>query len=88
MGIADSMKGITENITASYDVRVKALKDLVVDTRKTIKGFASDRKQMSADRKQMSKEQAKNLAGFVSGLTKNVGATEFVNDFGTLHVRI
>jgi len=81
MGIADSMKGITENITASYDVRVKALKDLVVDTRKTIKGFA-------ADRKQMSKEQAKNLAGFVSGLTKNVGATEFVNDFGTLHVRI
>ena len=66
MGIADSMKGITENIVASYDVRVKALKDLVVDTRKTIKGFA-------ADRKKMSEGQAKNLADFVNALTKNVG---------------
>ena len=74
MGIADSMKGITENITASYDVRVKALKDLVVDTRKTIKGFASDRKQMSADRKQMSKEQAKNLIVLRVSTTKSFSA--------------
>ena len=50
MGIADGVKGITENIVASYDVRVKALKDLVVDTRKTIKGFAADRKKMSRPR--------------------------------------
>ncbi len=66
MGIADSMKGITENIVASYDVRVKALKDLVTDTHKTLKGFA-------ADRKKMSKEQAIALADFVADLTKNVG---------------
>lgn len=66
MGIADSMKGITENIVASYDVRVKALKDLVSDTHKTIKGFA-------ADRKKMSEGQAKELADFVADLTKNVG---------------
>src|SRR3989338_10167337 len=67
MGIAESMKGITENIIGSYDVRVKALKDLVSDTHKTIKGFA-------ADRKKMSEEQAKNLADFVNDLTKNVGS--------------
>ena len=47
MGIADSMKGITENIIASYDVRVKALGDLVAGTRKTLKGFAEERKKMS-----------------------------------------
>ena len=76
MGIADSMKGITENIVASYDVRVKALKDLVVDTRKTIKGFA-------ADRKEMSEEQAKNLADFVNALTKNVGT--MLKGFQTSH---
>jgi len=67
MGIADSMKGITENIISSYDVRVKELKNLVSDTHKTIKGFA-------ADRKEMSKEQAKDLANFVKDLTKDVGA--------------
>jgi len=66
MGIADSMKAITEDIIASYDVRVKALGDLVADTRKTLKGFASNRKKMSA-------EQAGNLADFVQNLSKSVG---------------
>ncbi len=65
MGIADSMKGITENIIASYDVRVKALGDLGADTRKTLKGFAEERKKMS-------EEQAKNLADFMDGLSKSV----------------
>ncbi|MEW6410764.1 MAG: hypothetical protein AB1488_11780 [Nitrospirota bacterium] len=68
MAIADDMKKITENIIASYDVRVKALDALVHDTRKTLKGFASDRKKMS-------KEQASRLADFVADLTKNVGNT-------------
>jgi predicted component of viral defense system (DUF524 family) len=66
MGIADSMKVITENIIASYDVRVKALNDLEADTRKTLKGVASDRKKMA-------KEQAESLVNFVNDLTKNVG---------------
>ncbi|MEW6002860.1 MAG: hypothetical protein AB1638_09480 [Nitrospirota bacterium] len=65
MGIADDMKRITENIVTSHDVRVKALDNLVADTRKTLKGFASDRKKMS-------KEQAKNLADFVEDLSKSV----------------
>jgi len=65
MGIADSMKEITEDIITSYDVRVKAVGDLAADTRKTLEGFAKERKKMS-------KEQAKNLADFVEDLSKSV----------------
>ena len=67
MGIADSMKNITEDIIASHDIRVGALGDLVADTRKTLKEFRLDRKKMS-------KEQASGLAAFMSGLTKSVDA--------------
>jgi gas vesicle protein len=66
MGIADSMKEITEDIITSYDVRVKAVGDLSADTHKTLKGFSSDRKKMG-------KEQAKTLSNFVNDLTRNVG---------------
>jgi uncharacterized protein YukE len=65
MAIAEDMKKITDNIIASYDVRVRALGDLVADTRKTLKDFA-------VNRKKMSKEQAKALADFVADLSKNV----------------
>jgi len=72
MGIAESMKGLTEDILASYDIRVKALGDIVADThkivadaRKTIKGFASDRKRVSL-------EQAEALSNYAKDLTKNV----------------
>jgi gas vesicle protein len=64
MEIANSMRGITENIITSYDARVRALGDLVVDTRKTLKGFASDRKKMA-------REQAESLARFTRGLSKS-----------------
>jgi gas vesicle protein len=64
MEIAESMKGITENIIASYGARVTALGDLVMDTRKTLKGFASDRKKMA-------REQAESLARFTRGLSKS-----------------
>ena len=66
MEIANSMRGITENIISSYDARVGALGDLVFDTHKTLRGFTSDRKKMA-------KEQAEGLANFVADLTKNVG---------------
>ena len=65
MEIANSMRGITENIITSYDARVRALGDLVMDTRKTLKGFASDRKKMA-------REQAESLAHFTRGLSKSV----------------
>jgi len=66
MGIADSMKEITEDIITSYDVRVKAVGDLAADTHKTLKGFSSERKKMG-------KEQAETLSNFVNDLTRNVG---------------
>ncbi len=65
MEIAESMKGTAENIIASYNVRVKALGDLVADTHKTLKGVASDRKKMA-------REQAESLAHFTRGLSKSV----------------
>jgi len=80
MGIAESMKGLTEDILASYDVRVKALGDIVADThkivadaRKTIKGFALDRKTMAA-------VQAEGLANYANDLAKNVDG--LLKEFG------
>jgi ABC-type transporter Mla subunit MlaD len=65
MGIATEMKRLSEDIIASYDMRVKAVGDLVKDTHKTLSGFAGDRRRMSA-------QQAKDLADFTNGLSKNV----------------
>jgi ribulose bisphosphate carboxylase small subunit len=65
MGIATEMKKLSEGIIASYDMRVRAVGELVRDTRTTLNGFAGDRKKMSA-------QQAKDLADFTNGLSKNV----------------
>ncbi len=70
--IAEDMKKLTEDIIISNDVRVKAVGDLVFDTRKTLKGFA-------ADRKKMGEEQTKDLADFVNRLSKNVQS--FLGEF-------
>lgn len=66
MGIASDIKKLGEDIVASYDMRINALGTLVKDVHKTLKGFASDRKEMSAN-------QSKALSDFVADLTKNVG---------------
>ena len=63
--IAEDMKQLTENILASSGVRLKAVGDLVTDTHKTLKDFTTDRKKMAG-------QQAKDLAGFVNGLAKDV----------------
>lgn len=73
MGIAEGMKDIAEDIIASYDVRVKALGDLVADTRRTLGDARKSLKGFAADRKQMSEEQAKDLAEFMGGLSKTIG---------------
>jgi ElaB/YqjD/DUF883 family membrane-anchored ribosome-binding protein len=65
MAIAEDMKKLTENIIISNDVRVKAVGELVADTHKTLDEFSMDRKKMAA-------QQAKDLAGFVNGLSKDV----------------
>jgi len=65
MAIAEDMKKLTENIIISNDVRLKAVGQLVADTHETLNGFSMDRKKMAA-------QQAKDLANFVNGLSKNV----------------
>ncbi len=65
MGIANDMKNLGEDIIASYDMRVKAIGELVSDVHKTLEGFTTDRKKMG-------EEQAKNLGDFVKGLSKSV----------------
>jgi len=65
MTVAEDMKKMTENIIISNDVRLKAVGDIVADTHKTLSGFAADRKKMAA-------QQANDLAGFTSGLSKDV----------------
>jgi hypothetical protein len=65
MTIADDMKKLTENIILSNDVRLKALGALMSDTHRTLEGFSRDRKKMAA-------QQARDLADFMKGLSRNV----------------
>jgi len=79
MAIAEDMKKLTENIIISNDVRLKAVGQLVADTHETLNGFSTDRKKMAA-------QQAKDLADFMNGLSKNVqgllkGAQNMVQQF-------
>jgi ABC-type transporter Mla subunit MlaD len=65
MTIAEDMKKLTENIISSSDVRLKAVGGIVADTNNLLGGFARDRGKMA-------KEQTRDLADFVSGLSKDV----------------
>jgi len=76
MQIANSMKGVTENIIASFNTRAEALGGLIFDTHKTLKGFASNRKKMG-------REQAEGLANFAEDLSKSV--EDMLNRFRENH---
>jgi len=65
MEVANSMRNLTEQMLASYNVRVKALGDLVSDTRKTLEDFAEERKNMGHG-------QSKHLFDFANALSANV----------------
>ena len=65
MELANSMRGITENIISSYNARVGAVGDLIFDTHKTLRKFTSDRQRMA-------KDQSQRLASFTKGLSKDV----------------
>jgi hypothetical protein len=84
MGIATDMKNLGEEIIASYDMRIKAVGELVTDTHKMIKGFHADHKEMSAAlRKDLTKGEQERLKDFksmmtdidkfIAGVTKDVG---------------
>lgn len=72
MAIADDMKSITEDIITSYDLRVKAVGDLMADTHEILKNARATLKGVASERKEMSKEQASRLAAFASDLTRSV----------------
>jgi gas vesicle protein len=83
MGIAESMKGLTEDILASYDVRVKALGDIVADTHKIVADARKTMKCFTSDRKKMSTEQAEALGDYMKDLTNNVA--DLIKGFAKNH---
>ncbi|MDO9555227.1 MAG: hypothetical protein Q7J40_01415 [Atribacterota bacterium] len=97
MGIASDVKTLSEDIVASYDSRVKALGKLVADTRKTLKGFAEDRKNLSNFTKDLTenvddmlKEFGKNHKQMADNLKEDLekGETERLKDFKPMMVNI
>jgi light-regulated signal transduction histidine kinase (bacteriophytochrome) len=65
MTIAEDIKRLTENIIISNDVRLKTVGQVVTDTHRILREFSGDRKKMAA-------QQAKDLANFMNGLSRNV----------------
>jgi hypothetical protein len=65
MGRADDMQKFTEEVKASYDERARAQEELVTGVETMLKGFAVERKTMSA-------EQQKHLTDFVENLSRSV----------------
>ena len=51
MGLADDMKILSEDIVASYSLRVKTIRELEKDTHDMLKGFQSEHKKMATDLK-------------------------------------
>jgi len=66
MEIASDMKKIVDSIVVAYDARTVALGYLVDGVHDTLDGFVTERKKLS-------KEQGARLAGFASGLARDVG---------------
>jgi len=65
MGIATDMKNLGEEIVASYDMRVKAVGEIVADTHKMLKGFHTEHKEMSAAlRAELAKGEQSRLKDF------------------------
>jgi hypothetical protein len=79
MGIADSMKDLSDRIITSHNMRIRALGDLVIDTKKTLQDFAEERQNMG-------RKQAKDLAGFVNSLSKSVD--NMLKDFHKGHKKM
>jgi len=72
MAIATDMKNLGEEIVASYDMRVKAIGELVSDVHKMLNGFQAEHKEMAANLR--------------AGLAK--GETERFKDFKSMMAEI
>ena len=49
MSNVDTMRGLCEEIVASYDARTAAVQDIVKETAETLQAFRTDHQQMSAE---------------------------------------
>jgi flagellar biosynthesis/type III secretory pathway protein FliH len=76
MAMAHTMKNLAEQIVASRDVRIRALGDLLLGTKKTLKDFAEERHAMG-------RKQRKDLKDFQDGLSKSV--QDMLKDFHKEH---
>jgi hypothetical protein len=78
MGLADDIKKLSEDIIASYDLRVKGIRELTKDTHNTLKGFQDEHKKMATDlRNNLEKGEADRLKDFKSMMGD---AKKFVGD--------
>ncbi|MCL5771866.1 MAG: hypothetical protein M1479_06295 [Actinobacteria bacterium] len=67
MGIADDIKILSEDIIASYNLRVKTIGELKKDTHDMLKGFQSEHKKMATDlRKNLEQGETDRLKDFNS----------------------
>jgi len=73
MGYAVDFGNLTQDIVASYNVRVKGIETIVKDTRTSAKNTQDMIKRFHAENREMSAAQAKTLAAFMADLTQNVG---------------
>lgn len=94
MGIATDVKKLGEDIIASYDMRVKAIGQLVKDTHQMLKGFHTEHEEMAdelkaglakgeADRLRDHKMLMASIQKFVSNVAKEVDA--MIKRFYTEH---
>ncbi|MDP8299120.1 MAG: hypothetical protein P9L88_04380 [Candidatus Tantalella remota] len=94
MGIAGEIKTLGEDIIASYDMRVKAIGELVTDTHKMLKDFGAEHKEMSVKLKaglaegeeirlKDFKAMMVDIQKFVSGITRE--ATDMIKRFQKEH---
>jgi len=58
MGVADDTKKLGGDIVASYDLRVKEIRELAKDTQNMLKGFQGEQKDIQAEQKNRNKEVA------------------------------
>jgi DNA anti-recombination protein RmuC len=63
--IAEDMKRLAEDMLAANDMRLRVVGSLMATTRETLRKFHTDHHKMAAG-------QAKDLAGFTTGLSKDV----------------
>lgn len=72
MGISQSMKALTENIIASYDMRAREIGEIASDANKILAGARGMVKGFKKERQAMAGAQREKLKNFAKDLTKTV----------------